>query len=468
MQVQLQQLMPQLQSLSSASQSAATGNSTFMDELRSRMTEAERSDTTAVAPAQVVDEENESGAVQAESETLRTATKKTQKKQDDEKSSPAQSPVHDELATEQAVSIDAYAEIQQLLLGSDSYALSDSDASIADEVESLSEQQYAWLFSTEQLSADDVAVDTADFEALLANAEEYIPGNESESEKLLQAQTLAASDPALFLARAPESAEEPAAADLLSMQMSPADAQAQTKARALEGKKSPFRFEIHDMRSEQSTVNALDASDAYVQRLADRKEFNAAYAEQQQERNQLTMELAANTAAAAAEQNITSSSTQAAGAASSTFQSMLASAVQENAPDFVRAGSIVLRDNNQGAINLILHPESLGNVKIQLSLSDKVISGQITVHSNEAYQAFKEGIDSIKQAFAQSGFDTGSFDLNFAGNNNFAQGESSGQQQDSAYRAKATYGDFITPEQATASAEKSYPRASLYAVDIVA
>ena len=206
-----------------------------------------------------------------------------------------------------------------------------------------------------------------------------------------------------------------------------------------------------------------------MQRIADRKEFNAAYAEQQHEKAQLTMEMNAVAAATGAEQNITSSSAQAAGAASSTFQSMLAAAVQENAPDFVRAGSIVLRDNNQGAINLILHPESLGNVKIQLSLSDKLISGQITVHSTEAYEAFKESIDSIKQAFAQSGFDTGSFDLNFAGNSNsFAQGNASEQQQQSAFRAKATYGDFITPNQTGENAEHAYARSSLYAVDIVA
>ena len=76
---------------------------------------------------------------------------------------------------------------------------------------------------------------------------------------------------------------------------------------------------------------------------------------------------------------------------------MLQNAVQHSAPEFVKAGSIVLKDGNKGTINLIMRPESLGNVKISLSLSDKTISGQITVASKEAYDAFKESIDSIRQ-----------------------------------------------------------------------
>ena len=110
----------------------------------------------------------------------------------------------------------------------------------------------------------------------------------------------------------------------------------------------------------------------------------------------------------------TAPSAQSAQAASSNFQAMLANQIRQNASEFIKAGSIVLRDNNEGTINLVLRPESLGNVKISLQLSDKVVSGQITVHSEEAYNAFKESADALKHAFAQSGFEAGGFTVAYS------------------------------------------------------
>lgn len=176
-------------------------------------------------------------------------------------------------------------------------------------------------------------------------------------------------------------------------------------------------------------------------------ELKVAYKQDSQESVQLTMELAAK-----ASQNITSSSAQAAAATGSDFQHMLSNTVQHNAAEFVKAGNIILKDANQGTINLILKPESLGNVKISLSLSDKTISGQITVASKEAYDAFRESIDAIRQAFTQSGFDTGSFDLNFSNNQqNFAQGGENSDaqnmnQQNAVANADKSYGDLVSSE----------------------
>ena len=113
-------------------------------------------------------------------------------------------------------------------------------------------------------------------------------------------------------------------------------------------------------------------------------------------------------------QNVAPANGQSAQTASSNFQAMLANQIRQNTSEFVKAGSIVLRDNNAGTINLVLRPESLGNVKISLQLSDKVVSGQITVHSEEAYNAFKESADALKNAFAQSGFEAGGFTVAYS------------------------------------------------------
>ena len=151
-------------------------------------------------------------------------------------------------------------------------------------------------------------------------------------------------------------------------------------------------------------------------------------------------------------QNVSPANGQSAQAASSNFQTMLANQIRQNASDFVKAGSIVLRDNNAGTINLVLRPESLGNVKISLQLSDKVVSGQITVHSEEAYNAFKESADALKTAFAQSGFEAGGFTVAYssAGTGGSFSGNGAGGGFADAQHA-GRYEDVFVPEGSAAS-----------------
>ncbi|WP_428770028.1 flagellar hook-length control protein FliK [Treponema sp. HNW] len=117
------------------------------------------------------------------------------------------------------------------------------------------------------------------------------------------------------------------------------------------------------------------------------------------------------------------------------FASMLSSEIRTNAADLVKTGSIILRDGNKGTINLILHPEELGNVKIRLQISDNILTGRITVASEEAYKAFKANIASLTDAFTASGFDTAGFDLSWSGQEQ-GGGQADGRQADGKNAAR--------------------------------
>ena len=117
------------------------------------------------------------------------------------------------------------------------------------------------------------------------------------------------------------------------------------------------------------------------------------------------------------------------------FASMLSKELETSAGDLVKTGSIVLQNNSKGSINLILHPEQLGNVKIKLELSENQISGKIVVASREAYDAFKENISAIKEAFSASGFETGGFELAWGGS---GDGGSQNQQESRQFAQEST------------------------------
>ena len=162
--------------------------------------------------------------------------------------------------------------------------------------------------------------------------------------------------------------------------------------------------------------------------------------------------------AVTAEQNILSTSDQAAAGDASSFQRMLSNQLLNQAPEFVKAGSIILRDNDNGTINLNLKPEALGNVKITLHVTDKGIEGQIVVASKEAFEAFNQNMDNLKQSFRQSGFDAANLSLSLADGSaaqgdQLAQGNARGQQRSGEdFMATRTFGGLADGDEKISSA----------------
>ncbi|WP_407400899.1 flagellar hook-length control protein FliK [Treponema sp.] len=260
--------------------------------------------------------------------------------------------------------------------------------------------------------------------AIIENAIEY----ESKDDLVINAQNLSLENPEKFLDGRQIANENSEASEVNVAAFG--DIGQQLDAVVMNEKKEEpaFKLEVADSGSEVKSEATSLFKDIFTvtdnrsveDKIAQFKSMVNQSSENASENNiNLALSMSDNAA-----QNILSTNNQTAGATGSTFQEMLTQQVQTNVPDFVKAGNIVLRDNNQGTVNMILKPESLGNVKINLQVTDNVITGQITVHSKEAFEAFKQNMDSLRQAFQESGFENADLNLSFADNSSsgaFAQ-----------------------------------------------
>ncbi|WP_407426055.1 flagellar hook-length control protein FliK [Treponema sp.] len=366
-----------------------------------------------------------------------------------------------------AMNITGIQGTEQLNYQSENIDFEEKTLVLGEDNNQIDDKTLVWLMSSAKLEEKGDEMSSEDFAKMIDAAVEFIPGSETDEEKLESAQNLAVNDPEKFLKNIESGENISRLAEIekrglpKSQLISESDKTASSKE-----KKNDVKLSVHDLRTHHlfDETDAKAASDKIVQKSAEKKEINLSMQRQNDGNVQMTMELADR-----AQQNITSSSSQTASANGSDFQHMLSNAVQENAPEFVKAGNIILKDNNQGSINLIFRPEGLGNVKISLNLDDKNLSAQITVQTKEAMDAFRESIPGLKQAFTESGFETGSFDLNFSNNENqqgFAQNENQ-NQHNSELAARKTYGDFVTPDALSAESVEAYSGGS-YEINIVA
>lgn len=159
--------------------------------------------------------------------------------------------------------------------------------------------------------------------------------------------------------------------------------------------------------------------------------------------NQNTATITMDMAQQNTEENVLSLNNQTAGAEGSNYQAMLNNQMQEIAPEFVKAGNIVLKNNNQGTINLVLHPDDLGNVKLTLSLDGKTISGHITVNTKEALEVFKDNAHTLREAFIENGFEGANFDVSYNGSQNSNQNFNGQQYTGNEFLAQKAFGNYI-------------------------
>ena len=146
------------------------------------------------------------------------------------------------------------------------------------------------------------------------------------------------------------------------------------------------------------------------------------------------------------------------------FASLLAQRLQESGNgEIVQAAHIVLKDGDAGTIRLKLRPESLGDVKIELNLSEKSISGKIVVESDEAKSAFERNMAELSDAFRQGGFETASLEVS-VGSGSGRDAGSAGQGGAAPFFSERLRAADVAVGPAAAG---SYARRG-YAVDILA
>ena len=217
---------------------------------------------------------------------------------------------------------------------------------------------------------------------------------------------------------------------------------------------------VHDQRTEQ-TDEAKPA-----EKNTSKSQLQVQY--DNQNNATITMELDQQNAS----ENILSLDNQTAAAEGSNFQAMLNNQIQANAPEFVKAGSLILQDNNKGTINLVLHPDDLGNVKIHLSMDGKTVSAHITVNTKEALEVFKDNAQTLREAFAKNGYETSGFDVSYNGNSqaNSQNQTFEGRYDGTEYWARKAYGDSLSGGENDGYIQDSYEFAqnSEYSINIVA
>lgn len=180
----------------------------------------------------------------------------------------------------------------------------------------------------------------------------------------------------------------------------------------MEANAKPMKVHVTDMRLKAKQQAPLDRKDAESSRSE--PGLQSAQSDTKPMPNALpdhgfTAESVADTQPTAEAQ------TQPGGQASGLASGLAARLREDGASDIVRAAQVVLREGELGIIRMRLEPQSLGGVKIELKLAEKLVSGRIVVESDLAAEAFRSSLDALRDAFAEAGFETASLEVEVRG-----------------------------------------------------
>lgn len=93
-------------------------------------------------------------------------------------------------------------------------------------------------------------------------------------------------------------------------------------------------------------------------------------------------------------------------------------------PEVLRHTGIILREGGSGEIRLLLKPESLGAVRIRLSLGESSLEGRIVVENNTVKDLMEASLEHLKQALRDGGFQSASLEVTVGNRQNGYQAES--------------------------------------------
>lgn len=102
-------------------------------------------------------------------------------------------------------------------------------------------------------------------------------------------------------------------------------------------------------------------------------------------------------------------------------QSAVLTQLKEGVNDqIVKQAGIIVKGDGSGEIKLVMKPEQLGKVRIQLSMNDNHIGGRIIVENNIVREIFESNLENLYKAFGSEGFESSGLEVS-------VQGEGSGQ-----------------------------------------
>ncbi len=73
--------------------------------------------------------------------------------------------------------------------------------------------------------------------------------------------------------------------------------------------------------------------------------------------------------------------------------------------DIVKRSSILIRENGSGEIKLDLKPDTLGQVRIRITMENNHIAGKIFVENSSVKEAFDQNMQQLYRAFKEHGFE---------------------------------------------------------------